>query len=97
MKTGRARGGEAVTLVENIRSYYDILERNTESLAPSIAGSNSIKRLVADVEQRRKDYVKRMAAEKVLAAIEIENSANNETNVSLAAPQAFSEEALRLR
>ena len=28
LKTGRARGGEAVILVENIRSYYDILLRN---------------------------------------------------------------------
>jgi membrane-bound lytic murein transglycosylase F len=25
VKSGRARGGEAVLLVENIRSYYDIL------------------------------------------------------------------------
>ena len=28
LKSGRARGGEAVILVENIRSYYDILLRN---------------------------------------------------------------------
>ncbi|MCL2344239.1 MAG: membrane-bound lytic murein transglycosylase MltF [Desulfobulbus sp.] len=28
LKAGRARGGEAVILVENIRSYYDILRRN---------------------------------------------------------------------
>ncbi len=28
LKSGRARGGEAVILVENIRSYYDILVRN---------------------------------------------------------------------
>jgi len=28
LKAGRARGGEAVILVENIRSYYDILSRN---------------------------------------------------------------------
>lgn len=28
VKSGRARGGEAVLLVENIRSYYDILVRN---------------------------------------------------------------------
>ena len=27
LKSGRARGGEAVTLVENVRSYYDILSR----------------------------------------------------------------------
>ncbi len=30
LKAGRARGGEAVILVENIRSYYDILVRNEE-------------------------------------------------------------------
>lgn len=29
LKAGRARGGEAVILVENIRSYYDILSRNS--------------------------------------------------------------------
>ena len=28
LKAGRARGGEAVLLVENIRSYYEILQRN---------------------------------------------------------------------
>lgn len=28
LKSGRARGGEAVLLVENIRSYYEILQRN---------------------------------------------------------------------
>ncbi len=28
LKSGRARGGEAVILVENIRSYYDILLRH---------------------------------------------------------------------
>lgn len=28
VKSGRARGGEAVLLVENIRSYYDILQRH---------------------------------------------------------------------
>ena len=28
LKSGRARGGEAVILVENIRSYYDILVRH---------------------------------------------------------------------
>jgi membrane-bound lytic murein transglycosylase F len=31
LKSGRARGGEAVILVENIRSYYDILVRNEPS------------------------------------------------------------------
>lgn len=28
LKSGRGRGGEAVTLVENVRSFYDILSRN---------------------------------------------------------------------
>ncbi|UCV04954.1 membrane-bound lytic murein transglycosylase MltF [Dechloromonas denitrificans] len=32
LKSGRARGGEAVILVENIRSYYDILVRNEPAL-----------------------------------------------------------------
>ena len=27
LKSGRARGGEAVIMVENIRSYYDVLCR----------------------------------------------------------------------
>jgi membrane-bound lytic murein transglycosylase F len=35
LKSGRARGGEAVILVENIRSYYDILTRNELPLPPS--------------------------------------------------------------
>lgn len=35
--SGRARGGEAVIMVENIRSYYDILQRNEPPLAASIA------------------------------------------------------------
>ena len=34
LKTGRARGGEAVILVENIRSYYDILVRHEEPFQP---------------------------------------------------------------
>ncbi len=34
LKSGRARGGEAVILVENIRSYYDILTRNEPPQAP---------------------------------------------------------------
>jgi len=32
LKSGRARGGEAVIMVENIRSYYDILLRNAPPL-----------------------------------------------------------------
>ena len=34
LKSGRARGGEAVILVENIRSYYDILVRHEDALPP---------------------------------------------------------------
>ena len=36
LKSGRARGGEAVILVENIRSYYDILSRHEPPL-PSLS------------------------------------------------------------
>lgn len=35
LKTGRARGGEAVILTENIRSYYDILSRFEPPYAPA--------------------------------------------------------------
>lgn len=35
LKSGRARGGEAVFLVENIRSYYDILVRHESAYQPS--------------------------------------------------------------
>ena len=34
LKSGRARGGEAVILVENIRTYYDILARNEPAYIP---------------------------------------------------------------
>ena len=55
MKTGRARGGEAVILVENIRSYYDILvrhapaapkqtEKKAESRGLKIGGGTGLKR-----------------------------------------------------
>ena len=33
LKSGRARGGEAVIMTENIRSYYDILSRNEPPLS----------------------------------------------------------------
>ncbi len=39
VKSGRARGGEAVLLVENIRAYYDILVRNQppyQSVSPRV-------------------------------------------------------------
>ncbi|MCE1182295.1 MAG: membrane-bound lytic murein transglycosylase MltF [Rhodocyclales bacterium] len=41
LKSGRARGGEAVILVENIRSYYDILLRHEAArhpISPRIEG-----------------------------------------------------------
>jgi membrane-bound lytic murein transglycosylase F len=34
LKSGRARGGEAVLLVENIRAYYDILARHEPAYQP---------------------------------------------------------------
>uniref|UniRef100_Q47GH8 Lytic transglycosylase, catalytic n=1 Tax=Dechloromonas aromatica (strain RCB) TaxID=159087 RepID=Q47GH8_DECAR len=68
LKTGRARGGEAVILVENIRSYYDILQRNTAPFGPTPAAAESLKRLVAEVEGRRKTYVRKMAASKAINA-----------------------------
>ena len=38
LKSGRARGGEAVILVENIRSYYDILVRHELPARPVAPG-----------------------------------------------------------
>ncbi len=38
LKSGRARGGEAVILVENIRSYYDILARHEPPARPVAPG-----------------------------------------------------------
>ena len=75
LKTGRARGGEAVILVENIRSYYDILQRNTAPFGPTPAAAESLKRLVAEVEERRKAYVKKMAASRAIAASEDDDPA----------------------
>ena len=75
LKTGRARGGEAVILVENIRSYYDILLRNTEPFAPTPSAAEGLKRLVLDIEQRRKAYVKRISAAKAISATEKEDGA----------------------
>jgi membrane-bound lytic murein transglycosylase F len=34
LKSGRARGGEAVILVENVRLFYDILLRNQPPYIP---------------------------------------------------------------
>ena len=64
LKIGKARGGEAVILVENIRSYYDILQRNAPPFGPTPKVAESLKRLVLDVEERRKAYGKRMASAK---------------------------------
>ena len=58
MKIGRARGGEAVILVENIRAYYDILLRNAGPYAPTPTAANGIKHLVAEVDQLQRSYVR---------------------------------------
>jgi membrane-bound lytic murein transglycosylase F len=70
VKTGRARGGEAVILVENIRSYYDILLRNAPPFAPTPSAAASLTRLVLEIEERRKAYVKRETIAKTIAATE---------------------------
>ena len=46
LKSGRARGGEAVIMTENIRSYYDILVRNEPPLneAPPTEKGKKLKR-----------------------------------------------------
>lgn len=49
LKSGKARGGEAVVMVENIRMFYDILQRHEKPYLPlediqeGMAGSNSKK------------------------------------------------------
>ncbi len=70
LKIGRARGGEAVILVENIRSYYDILQRNAPPLKAASASSENLKRLIADVETRRKAYARQLAAARSMSAME---------------------------
>ena len=82
LKIAKARGGEAVILVENIRAYYDILLRNTPPLSPSPAAAESLKRLVTDIEQRRKEYARKMAAAKAIAA----DSGNDNSNRPLRLP-----------
>lgn len=72
VKTGRARGGEAVILVENIRSYYDILLRNASPFAPTPSAAAGLTRLVLEIEERRKAYVKRIATAKTISATEQE-------------------------
>jgi membrane-bound lytic murein transglycosylase F len=68
LKSGRARGGEAVMLVENIRSYYDILLRNASPFAPTPSAAAGLTRLVLEIEERRKAYVKRIATAKTISA-----------------------------
>ncbi len=41
LKSGRARGGEAVILVENVRTYYDVLARLEPSYTPPSLGGRS--------------------------------------------------------
>ena len=59
VKSGRARGGEAVILVDNIRSYYDILLRNAPPLSAGTASTKSLKRLVAEVTELQRRYVRK--------------------------------------
>ncbi len=41
LKSGRARGGEAVVLVENIRNYYDVLSRFAPVYTPPSLGEST--------------------------------------------------------
>jgi membrane-bound lytic murein transglycosylase F len=36
LKSGRARGGEAVIMVENIRNFYDVLSRFERPYVPVV-------------------------------------------------------------
>ena len=74
LKISRARGGEAVILVENIRSYYDILTHNATAFGSSSSASAGIQRLVDEIEQRRKAYVKKVAAAKSISATGMDES-----------------------
>jgi membrane-bound lytic murein transglycosylase F len=42
VKSSRARGGEAVLLVESIRTYYDILVRNAPTHRPASSRMESM-------------------------------------------------------
>ncbi len=57
----RARGGEAVILVENIRGYYDILQRNAAPFGPTPSAAEGLKRLVLEVEEKRKANIRKLA------------------------------------
>jgi membrane-bound lytic murein transglycosylase F len=74
LKISRARGGEAVILVENIRGYYDILLHNASPLGPTSSAAASIQRLVDEIEQRRKAYVKKVTAAKSISATGMDES-----------------------
>lgn len=45
LKSGRARGGEAVIMVENIRNYYDVLSRFEPNYTPPTLGFDEKPRL----------------------------------------------------
>lgn len=51
LKSGRARGGEAVVLVENIRNYYDVLSRFAPIYTPPSLGHED--RLGRDSKKRK--------------------------------------------
>lgn len=54
LKSGRARGGEAVILVENVRNYYDVLSRFEPVWRPPSLGENtSVKKMKRKSAQRR--------------------------------------------
>ncbi|MER2538474.1 MAG: hypothetical protein ABTQ26_04445, partial [Azonexus sp.] len=74
LKINRARGGEAVILVENIRSYYDILMHNASAFGPSPSAAAGIQRLVDEIEQRRKANVKKVMAAKSISATGMDDS-----------------------
>jgi membrane-bound lytic murein transglycosylase F len=76
LKINRARGGEAVILVENIRSYYDILMHNATPFIPNSSAAASIQRLVDEIEQRRKAYVKNVQAAKSISATEQDDASH---------------------
>ena len=55
LKGGRARGGEAVILVENVRNYFDVLSRFEPAWKPPSLGANSsVKKM-----KRKKSAVRR--------------------------------------
>lgn len=55
VKSGRARGGEAVILVENIRSYYDILVRNEPTLKKIVEKKSAEKKSAEKKSIRKKN------------------------------------------